>query len=269
MGEAGPPQVPPRRADRAGQRATEPHRPAGHVDQPARVPGVRQHGHPGLAQLDGEQPPAVRHVGGDQRVGEPGGERAPRLVPLELPPPVSSLTGDEGRARGLRGEDAPRGGGGHRVTLARLRQDRDGVEMGLQHPRGGEVDRGDGREQLPALQGLARAGQRHRVAQPGGHGQRGLHVGVAQAADDVPDPGRGAPGTDADGAPARRHRAGCPSRAPAAPTRHAAGGIDTRGSLPLRPDTGAASTPDTGVVGAGSGENAGRWPRPATSTIGR
>ena len=214
MGEAGPPQVPARRADRAGRRATEPHRPAGHVDQPARVPGVRQHGHPGLAQLDGEQPPAVRHVGGDQRVGEPGGERAPRLVPLELPPPVSSLAGDEGRARSLRGEDAPRGGGGHRFALARLRQDRDGVEMGLQHPRGSEVDRGDGREQLPALQGLARAGQRHRAGQPGGHGQRVLHVGVAQATRDVPDPGRGGPGTEEDSGPGRRARA--------APTRHAA-----------------------------------------------
>ena len=135
-------------------------------------PGAGHGGHAGLGQVDGEELPLLAHARADQGVVEHSGERAPVLAPVEDVRRPGGR-GAQRFARPLGGEHSP-GPALHRC--ARLVEDRERVEVGLEGPRHREVGGGDAGQRRPQVEGATSAGQR----QPGTHrvGERegGGHV---------------------------------------------------------------------------------------------
>ena len=117
-------------------------------------PGVGHVLDPAVGQIDGEQSPFVRtDPRGDEGVGHGPGERAPGLPPVEDPSVRRVLVRLEPDAWSLGSPHPPARPGVD--LLSGLGQDRQGVEMGFEHPRDSEALRGNGRQQLPATDGPA------------------------------------------------------------------------------------------------------------------
>ena len=178
---------------------------------------------------------AVRHVGGDQRVGEPGGERAPRLVPLELPPPVSSLDGRRGtcpepprRRRPTWRWRAPRRASPASARIATASRWASSTRAAVR---------------LTAATD-ASSSQRCRVSPEPGSGTVSVSPAATASASSTSASRRRCATSRTQGAarPGPTRTASGPSLVlPAGSSRCC--GIDTRGSLPLRPDTWARSGP--------------------------
>lgn len=131
------------------------------------MPGAVHDRHAGPAQVDGDEPAALRGAGGDEGVGQAAGQGAPGFAAGE------AAGGEvEAGAGVLGGEHAPRRPLGHRATG--LGEDRHGVQVGLDDAGGGEVALGEGGQHLPAAPGAAGAGEGDLAGQVPGQGERAV-----------------------------------------------------------------------------------------------
>ncbi|MEP7736025.1 hypothetical protein ABKW28_00100 [Nocardioides sp. 31GB23] len=182
-GEAVPLEVPAGGADRRHRGALDLDRGAHHVGQAAGHPalGVLTRAHRRVAQVEREEPAgAVVDPGGDQRVAEVGGERAPGLGALQQPA-LAVGTRDEAHARALGGEDAPGGARSGRDRDPGLVEDRQGVEVRLDGAGQLEVVGAQRGQALPQRGGGPRGGTRHHRAERGGQLEVAGHVAALGA----------------------------------------------------------------------------------------
>ena len=153
-GEAGTLEVPAGPSHRLGADSRDLDAAAGHLRQAVAHPLPLRllRSHPQLPEVDGEQPPgAVVDPGGHEGVAEPVGQRAPRLVAVQ-DPPRPHLQGGEPLTGALGREHPPRrvGSDAGRVEV-RLGEDRQRIQVWLDHAGHREVDRPDGRQGRPEV----------------------------------------------------------------------------------------------------------------------
>ncbi len=237
--EPGPLEVPAGRAHAAGRHVAHAQRPARHLHEPAGGPRAGHDLDAGLSEVDGEEAArAVVDRGGDERVRQRSGERAPRLragQPHRVRP-VGIRHGRQRIAAALGREHAPRARRGTarvrvdapRAVVARgtslLLEDRERVQVRLHRARDAEVGRGERRERLPEVRRAARTRPCAAVAERDRERQRPLRRPLRPRGRLRE---RRAHERDSGSRPviARRHRAGCEA--------DARGGGRVEGPLPL------------------------------------